>query len=88
MMLLKRPISLFPIAFAATLSLTACNDFAFHVATYPEGIITALQSPTPVWDYENSINPGANIRIPGPYDIEDLYRDENGFPLPGALQIR
>lgn len=84
----KSRISLYLIVVAATLSLAACSDFAFHVATYPEGSTMAPQVPTPVWDYENMVNPATNIRTSGPYDVEDLYRDKNGFPLPGDGQIR
>lgn len=86
--MIMSPVPLCLIALAAALSLAACSDFAFHVATYPEGATTAPQGPTPVWDYENMVNPAANIRTSGPYDVEDLYRDKNGFPLPGNIQIR
>ena len=85
---MKGPVSLFLIAFAAALPLTACTDYAFHVATYPEVSLTAPQGPTPTWDYENRVNPATNIRTSSPYDVEDLYRDKNGFALPGSLQIR
>ena len=81
-------ISFFPIAFATALPLAACGDFAFHVATYPEVALTAPQGPTPTWDYENRVNPASNIGTPSPYDVEDLYRDKNGFALPGSSQIR
>jgi hypothetical protein len=87
-MMIKGTVLLSAIAFAAVVCLVACTDFAFHVATYPEDAIGAPQGPTPTWDYENTVNPATNIRTSGPYDIEDLYRDKNGFPLPGARQIR
>ncbi len=86
--MIKNPVSLCLPAFAAMLSLAACSDFAFRVATYPADSLTAPQGPNPTWDYENMVNPASNIRTSGPYDVEDLYRDKNGFPLPGDGQIR
>lgn len=45
-------------------------------------------TPTAVWDYQHAVNPATNIRTTGPYDLEDLYRNSKGFPLPGDAQIR
>jgi hypothetical protein len=87
-MIMQTPIPLCLIAFIAALSLPACSDVAFRVATSPKEAAEALQGPSPTWDYENMVNPATNIRTSSPYDLEDLYRDKNGFPLPGNLQIR
>ena len=84
----KNLVPLCLIAMAAVLSLAACSDLAFRVATYPEGATQAPQGPNSVWDYDNNVNPATNIRTSGPYDLEDLYRDKNGFALPGDRQIR
>ena len=72
----------------ATLFLAACSDLSFRVAANPEASLTSPQGPNPTWDYENRINPAANLHTSGPYDLEDLYRDAEGFPLPGYWQIR
>jgi hypothetical protein len=72
----------------AMLSLAACSDFAVRVASNPDASLTSPQGPDPTWDYENRINPSTNLRTSGPYDLEDLYRDAEGFPLPGYWQIR
>ena len=50
----------------------------------------ADQTPVPptVLDYQHAVNPGTNIRTTGVYDLEDLYRNSEGFPLPGTAQIR
>jgi hypothetical protein len=44
--------------------------------------------PTTVWDYQHAVNPATNVATTGPYDLEDLYRGQNGFALPGDAQIR
>ena len=76
-------------AIGTVFSLSACDSAPgiARVAAYPDKG-KQLQSPSPLWDYQNKINPATNIRTSGPYDWEDLYRGPNGFPLPGAAQIR
>ncbi len=46
------------------------------------------QTPTSVWDYQHAVNPATNVHTTGPYDWEDLYRNAQGFPLPGDARIR
>lgn len=75
------------IALALLLCLAACDDATFRVTASPQAT-QAVQAPDPTWDYENMINPATNIRTSSPYDFEDLYRDKNGFALPGDAQIR
>ena len=74
---------------AAVCILVGCDGLpnGTQVGVYPD-FGNALRHPSPIWDYDYSINPAANIRTSGPYDWEDLYRGPNGFPLPGTAQIR
>lgn len=76
-------------ALAAACILVGCDGLqsGMQIGIYPD-FGKALQHSSPTWDYDNRINPAANIRTSGPYDWEDLYRDPNGFPLPGTAQIR
>ena len=70
-------VEVFALAFASCLPLFAA-------------VARADQAPAPtaVWDYQHAVNPATNIRTTGPYDWEDLYRNSQGFPLPGDAQIR
>lgn len=70
-------VNIFALAFASSLPLFAA---AAHADQAP--------APSAVWDYQHAVNPSTNIRTTGPYDQEDLYRNSEGFPLPGDAQIR
>jgi hypothetical protein len=70
-------VNIFAFAFASCLPLFAA---AAHADQTP--------APTTVWDYQHAVNPATNVRTTGPYDLEDLYRNSEGFPLPGNAQIR